>query len=693
MKRFKQTIAIAIGTSLFGLISACGSSAGSSTSVALTPNIPQVGFKLIAGQAWSAEGLLDGNLDVAKFSHPSSIARDQLGNLYVASEYDGLVRKISSSGEVSLFAGKYQVYDGTTREVDGDAASARFIRIGTIISDAKGNLYVEGYATIRKISPDGTVSTIAGKQGEFGSTNGSTDIARINSASGMAFDKAGNLYFTDRTNGTIRMLSTSGLISTVAGVDGVNQTVDGNAATARLSGPTALKFDSSGNLFIAQFDLIRKMNTNGEVTTIAGNSSRTGSKDGQGELASFDVILDLQIDAVGNLYALEATSIRKISAAGAVSTVAGSGQRGNFDGVGKVARFGQLRKLTMDDNGTLYVADLLNHAIRKVTPDGSTSTLAGGLRVTPNYRNGIASLARFNNIKGITQDKAGNVFVADNGNCSIRKINKSGVVETFAGAPDHCGVSVNGTGVNASFRDFSELVIDANDNLYTSEGEWWSGKDSLRKIGADGQVSSFVGQIGVNTVQKNGIGSAANFVNIKGLTVDNKGNLLIADGHTTCAHREGTFGAPLVPSILRQVTTAGVVSAYAGDAGGSGGTPQFTCAGSMSMNSKGDLFVIVSAGYVQRAGADGKAGIYPIRFNFAGNWPYKISADEKGNVYIAEEGQSMQVMDANGKLRALAEIIKLPLDFQADKVIALQYVGNRTLLVATAQQVYQVTLP
>jgi hypothetical protein len=346
----------------------------------------------------------------------------------------------------------------------------------------------------------------------------------------------------------------------------------------------------------------------------------------------------------------------------------------------------------MDGNGSLYAVDFFNHAIRKITPDGSTSTLAGGLRVTPNYRNGIASQARFNNITGITQDKAGNVFVVDNGNCSIRKISKSGVVETFAGAPDHCGDAINGSGINASFRNMSELVVDANDNLYTSEGDWWFGKDSLRKISADAQVMSFVGQVGLNVEQTNGIGSAAHFVNIKGMTIDRKGNLLVADGQTACVHREGFF-PHLIRSIVRQVTTAGVVSAYAGDAGGSGGAPQFTCAGSMSMNSKGDLFVMVGAGDVQLAGAAGNAGIYPIRYNFAGNSNYKISADERSNIYIAEVGQSVQVMDANGKLKPLAELVKFPSNFQTDKVTNLQYVGNRTLLLATAQQVVQVILP
>ncbi|MDR2208258.1 MAG: SMP-30/gluconolactonase/LRE family protein, partial [Azoarcus sp.] len=219
------------------------------------------------------------------------------------------------------------------------------------------------------------------------------------------------------------------LVSTFAG--GENYFADGIGSAARFNSPSDITIGAAGNLYVADTknDRIRKITPTGEVSTLAGGEE--GFADGIGSDAKFDSPSGIAIDAAGNLYVVDTGNdrIRKITPAGEVSTLAGS-EEGFADGVGSDARFYGPASIASDAAGNLYVAGSGNNRIRKITPAGEVSTFAGGKE---GFADGIGSTAKFSYPSGIASDAAGNLYVADIGNERIRKITPAGEVSTFAG--------------------------------------------------------------------------------------------------------------------------------------------------------------------------------------------------------------------------------------------------------------------
>jgi sugar lactone lactonase YvrE len=306
---------------------------------------------------------------------------------------------------VSTFAG------GEGGFADGIGGDARFLGPFSIAIDAAGNLYVADTVNdrIRKITPAGEVSTLAG--GEEGFADGVGSDARFNKPSGIASDAAGNLYVADTFNHRIRKITPAGEVSTLAGGD--EGFADGIGSDAMLKRPFGITSDAAGNLYVADTEnhRIRKITPAGVVSTLA---------DGVGDDAKFDDPSGIASDAAGNLYVANTANnrIRKITPAGAVSTLAG-GERGFADGVGSDAKFYWPSGITIDAAGNLYVADYRNHRIRKITPTGEVSTLAGGEK---GFADGVGSDAKFDHPFGVTIDAVGNLYVTDTLNHRIRKI-------------------------------------------------------------------------------------------------------------------------------------------------------------------------------------------------------------------------------------------------------------------------------
>ena len=278
--------------------------------------------------------------------------------------------------------------------VDGTGSAARFDHPFGVAVDSAGNVYVGGGYTVRKISPAGSVSTLAGSDGFGGSADGTGSAARFNGAFGVAVDGAGNVYVSDVGNCTIRKITPAGVVSTLAGSPGVVGHGDGTGSAAQFASPTGVAVDSAGNVYVGDHD-------NGTV--------------------------------------------RKITPAGVVSTLAGSpGAFNHTDGTGSAARFDRPAGVAVDSAGNVYVADTFNHTIRKITPAGVVSTLAGSAYVSGSA-DGTGSAARFNFPQGVAVDSAGDVYVADTGNHTMRKITSAGAVTTLAGSAGVTG-SADGTG-------------------------------------------------------------------------------------------------------------------------------------------------------------------------------------------------------------------------------------------------------
>jgi len=332
----------------------------------------------------------------------------------------------SPTGTVTTFAG------GSSGSTDGTGADARFNYPQDVAVDGDDNLYVADPSnhTIRKITPAGVVTTLAGTAGSSGSTDGTGTDARFSAPYGVAVDGDGNIYVADLANHTIRKITPAGVVTTLAGAAGSSGSADGTGADARFNEPYGVAVDGDGNVYVADTwnYMIRKITPAGVVTTLAGAAGSSGSADGTGADARFASPQEMAVDGDGNVYVADRSNhtIRKITPAGVVTTLAGAaGSSGSADGTGADARFWGPQGVAVDGDGNLYVTDGSNHTIRKITPAGVVTTLAGTAG-SSGSTDGTGPLARFNSPAGVAVDGVGNIYVADRSNHAIRKVTPAG---------------------------------------------------------------------------------------------------------------------------------------------------------------------------------------------------------------------------------------------------------------------------
>jgi surface antigen/pimeloyl-ACP methyl ester carboxylesterase len=346
--------------------------------------------------------------------------------------------------------------------------------------DSAGNLFVAdmGNCTLRKVSPAGVVTTLAGSAWYFGSVDGTGSAARFEEPSGVAVDSRGNVFVADQGNYTIRKVTPAGVVTTLAGSAGNQGSADGTGSAARFRGLSGVAVDSAGNVFVADTgnDTIRKVTPAGVVTTLAGSAWNGGSADGTGSAARFYEPYGVAVDSAGNVFVADTgnQTIRQVTPAGMVTTLAGSvGNSGSADGTGSAARFYCPYGVAVDSAGNVFVADTGNDTIRKVTLAGAVTTLAGSAG-SYGSADGVGSAARFGTYDapgqglhgpwGLAADSAGNVFVADYGNCTIRKVTPAGLVTTIGGT---AGVmsGADGIGTSAIFAKPTGIAVDSMGNL------------------------------------------------------------------------------------------------------------------------------------------------------------------------------------------------------------------------------------
>ena len=644
-------------------------------------------FNTFAGNAYGGNG----TGSQAIFNFPQATAIDSAGNMYVADTYNYTVRKITPAGVVTTLAGLADNDDST----DGTGSDARFSYINGIAADSAGNLYVTDLSnTIRKITPAGVVTTLAGTPGVHGSADGTGSAAQFWQPFGIVVDSAGNLYVADQANSTIRKITPAGVVTTIAGVAGAIGSADGSASAARFNGPSGIALDSAGNLYVADTfnHTIRKINSAGVVTTLAGTTGVGGSADGTGSAARFNYPNGLTVigttvyvadtynmtirkvtsagvvttfagaagvygsangtasaarfkypcgvlaTSAGIVYVADSgnNEIRKITPARAVTTFAGSaitdgGGIGSSDGIGRTARFYYPNGVTVTGTA-VYVADTYNHTIRKITANGVVTTFAGTTGVSGSA-DGTGSAAQFYFPYGVAADKAGNLYVADSRNSTIRKITSAGVVTTLAGTAGATG-SADGIGGAAQFFYPFAVAVDGSGTVYVAD----TNNYTVRKITPAGVVTTLAGLAG-NYGFTDGTGSDARFGNLFGITADNGGNVYVADNSSF---------------TIRKITPAGVVTTLAGTPGmsgsadGTGSAAQFYSPRGIAIDSAKNLYVsdqnsqsirkITPAGVVTTLG--GVAGRYGIadgtgpsaRFST----PAGIAVANSGILYVAD---------------------------------------------------------
>jgi uncharacterized protein (TIGR03437 family) len=380
--------------------------------LSINPNNGNV--TVVAGN--NLTGFADGVASRAMFSGPTSIDIDPAGNLYVADTNNGRIRKISN-GTVTTIAG-IGAYTGD----GGPATAARLNFQQGVTTDSAGNLYIADTQNnrIREVTPDGTITTIAGNGGEGFSKDGTPAATGfVFNPQSVAISPQGNIVFPDLFANRIRQVNADGTFQTIVGVGFSGSSGDGgNATLATINNPQAMAYDSAGNLYFAEPTRVRKVSTSGIITAFAGNGQFGYSGDGAPATgANFMAIRGLAVDPVGNVYIGDngANVVRRVDAKGIITTVAGNGKSG-FNagpGPGTSIPLNYVWGLAADRSGNVFISEEFGHIVRKLDPSGNLTIYAGSQRVGTSGDGGSALAASFDDIDQLYCDPAGNLYISD----------------------------------------------------------------------------------------------------------------------------------------------------------------------------------------------------------------------------------------------------------------------------------------
>ncbi|MEO6327063.1 MAG: hypothetical protein ABIT01_12755 [Thermoanaerobaculia bacterium] len=573
-------------------------------------------------------GSLDGFRTAARLGDVQGVAFDPAGNLLVADGANYTVRRISPSGAVVTLAG-LALFAGTT---DGTGSDARFGTLNGIVVDSAGNAFVtDGGHTIRKITPAGVVTTVAGRGNAPGAADGPAAEARFNNPVGIALDAEGSLLIADRGNYTIRRVSSAGQVTTVAGLAGSSGRVNAGGSGARFGAPVAIAVRTDGSLLVGDGNVLRAISavsTTANVSAFAGEGG-TGYLDGPSASAQFDSVSGLAVGP-GIIYAADRGNhmIRRITADGIVSRLAGSPPTtGSADTPFGEAQFNQPAGIVADAAGITFVCESRNNTIRKITAIGAVSTFAGVAGATGSI-DGTGAGARFSGPQAIAMDAAGVLYVADTNNNLIRRVSTAGEVSTIAGKGTRG--FLDGPALNANFDFPTGIAVDANGTIYIAD----TNNHTIRKL-SGGLVTTFAGKSGV-AGKVDAPGADARFAFPAGLATDAAGNVYVADTSN---------------SAIRRITPSGIVTTMAsptGPAADESGNPAVLVApAGVAIDRNGNLFVAdpgvsmifkISSGRITPIGGDATVFASADGVGSAARFarPAGIAVDGLGNVYVAD---------------------------------------------------------
>ena len=572
--------------------------------------------------------------------------------------------------QVSTLAGS-----GTQGYADGNGTVANFdYPYGTAV-DASGNVYVAdlGNAVIRKITPAGVVSTLAGTQGAPGSADGTGTAASFNAPYDVATDAAGNVYVADGGNNAIRKITPAGVVTTFAGTAGVSGSADGTGSAASFSQPTGIAVDGLGNIYVADASnyTIRKITPGGVVTTIAGTAGVIGSANGTGAAASFSSLYGLAVDQSGNIYVGDYGNnlVRKITPAGVVSTLAGNGSAGYIDATGTAASFDGPYGVAVDALGNVFVGDTYNNYIRKIDPNRVVTTIAGSGYGNTGSANGNGTAASFFYPVGISIDASGNIYVPDIENQIIRELPTtgysiitpilpyglsydattsiiSGTPEANSPAKQYTVTAYNEGGSSTAVTSISVATQAPNITYVNKTYTVGTTITPLKPVNTGGavpkniyaQVGTFAGSGSPGSA--NGMGTMASFSEDYATATDVMGNIYVADA--------GNY-------LIRKITPAGLVSTLAGSgtsgsADGIGINASFGATYGIATDASGNVYVsdytnsnirkITPTGVVTTiAGTTGVSGSANGPGTTASFYdPFGITVDPSGNIFVADAG-------------------------------------------------------
>ncbi|MES2776068.1 MAG: hypothetical protein V4722_17965 [Bacteroidota bacterium] len=597
----------------------------------------------------------DGALAInAQLKSPYCIARDAAGSVYIADSYDNRIRKVTSAGIITTIAGNGTAgFSGD----GGPAIQAQLNGPNGIAADHLGNVYITDFSNyrVRKISAAGIITTIAGT-GVFGGAGdgGLSTLAQVGAPLSVAVNNIGELFIGDVALNNVRKVATNGIITTIAGtIYGASGfSGDGGFATSALFNEiTGVAADASGNIFIADRsnNRIRRI-TNGIVNTVAGNGGFNNSGDGgPATAAQLATPQNVTIDAIGNLFISTPTLIRKVSVSGnIINTVAGNGFKGyNGDSLPvAVTQMYQPFSMAADNQNNIYWSDRVSGRIRKLNTNGIVSTIAGTGIPGFSGDGGLATNARLSLPNAIAIDTGGNIFISDFGPRRVRKIGTDGIIITVGGNGGSGFSGDGGPAISAQISTPNGLVADNRGNIFVSDRD----NQRVRKIASNGIISTIAGN---GTAGFSGDGAnavLASLVYPADLALDTAGNLLISD--------QGN-------ARVRKVNlTTGIISTIAGNGstGFSGdGGPAVAAGinpGAIAVDTLGNVFVTDHNGYIRKVNTAGiissvagggtsyGEGVPPNTTQIKA--PSGITIDMQGNLYLTDTD--------NNRIRKITDI-------------------------------------
>ena len=453
----------------------------------------------------------------ASVDNPSSLAVDASGNLYILSGQGvALVLKMAPSGTITTIAGG----GSGSLFTEGGPATQVALSASSISVDAAGNLYIFGNDRILRVDLSGAITTVV--------------TGDIGVGSGIAVNNAGEIYIGFRPSGSppfdhrVLKIGTDGSIVTVAGSIG-----DGRPATqASMIDPQGIIMDNAGNIYIADSGngRVRRVDPTGTITTIAGGGTETGS--GWPDFIEFvgpatEAALNpsgLALDASGNLYIAEWSKIRKVDPSGIITTVVGGGSFGNLGDGGPAteAYLNFARDVSVDASGNIYIAESGNHRVRKVDPSGIITTVAGTGTQGLSGDGGQATGAKLNSPYGVFADGSGNVYIADSQNNRVRKVDPSGTITTVAGKRGSGPLEENIPAIEANLSGPSAVFVDGSGNLFIALSS------RVVKVDLSGIITTVAGDRIAGHVGDGGPATAA-AMQPRDIFVDDLGDLYIAD--------------------------------------------------------------------------------------------------------------------------------------------------------------------
>ena len=569
------------------------------------------------------------------------VAVDAAGNLYIADNSISVVRRVDVNGKSSTVAGTGSPgYSGD----GGPATRAQLNLPHAVAVDAAGNLYIAewGNHRVRKVDANGIITTVAGTGSKgYSGDGGPATNADLNNPNDVAVDRAGNLYIADHNNSRVRRVDPNGIITTVA------QSAGGRSLTS-------VAVDAVGNVYFGTWHRFSRVDPAGVITTVAGNGSRGyGGDGGPATSAMFDFASGIAVDAAGNVYIADGNNsrVRRVDPSGIITTVAGTGTSG-YSGDGGPATDAHLNHpegVAVDANGNLYVSDLYNGHVRKVTfssgggapppPTGTITTVAGTGTSGYSGDGGPAVGARIALPFGVAVDVAGNLYIADTENHRVRRVNPAGTIETVAGTGTSGYSGDGGSAVSARVSFPFGVAVDTAGNLYIAD----TGNHVIRRVDPSGRITTVAG---TGTQGDSGDGGPAVSAQLDEpweVAVDGAGNLYIV--------ALGNRGIRRVDRSGRIGTVAGVPSAYgiAVDAAGALYVPNVESHVVHRVDPSGRVTTVAGTGTQGYSGDEGPAASARI------DSPTDVAVDSAGNLYIVDtENYRVRRVDPAGVIATVA---------------------------------------